>query len=122
MTTLNFDSFTEEQMEDYYDHIDSLWDHRKAQNSRKALASMFIFHVLLEFSDDMHHLSHADIIRYLKKYPYELELERKAVARHIGALFNEGLVLTDETGSWVSDFCPNQIFERAYAKRLPDCA
>ena len=122
MVVMNFDNYTDEQMDDYHDYLDGLWDHIKASNSRKTLAPMFIYLVLKEYSDDLHHLSNADIRKYLERNPYELTLERKAIARTLGVLFNEGVIFMDKTGSWVSDSCPNDLFERPRVKRYGRCA
>ena len=71
-------------------------------NSRKSLAPLFVYLILKEHSDAEHHLKQQEILSHLRKYPYEIELERKALSRIIHNLADSQLkICTDaKEGSW----------------------
>lgn len=71
-------------------------------NSRKSLAPLFVYLILKEHSDAEHHLKQQEILSHLRKYPYEIELERKALSRIVHNLADSQLkICTDaKEGSW----------------------
>lgn len=55
----------------------------------KALASLFVLNVLREYSDELHPLRQQDIIDKIEAQ-YDVQLERKAIARHLTNLETVG--------------------------------
>ncbi len=78
----------------------------KTANSRRSLGLLYIYRIILKHSDDGHHLKNEEIRKLLENPPYSLKLERKAVARNIGLLHNEGFIFNDRTGSWCTESYP----------------
>jgi len=62
----------------------------KAMNSRKSIAPVHIYNIIVENTSPDHHMSQAELSSILYK-KYELDVERKALARHIHTLEDEGL-------------------------------
>ena len=93
----------------YFDRLERLSDdfdddafRPQRMNSRKSLAPLFVYLILKEHSDAEHHLKQQEILTHLCKYPYEIELERKALSRIIHNLADSQLkICTDaKEGSW----------------------
>ncbi len=97
----DFEKMTEEEVEDLYDEIYS----RKKVNKRKSLAPLFIYLILTEESSEDRHLSQDEIADRLRKMPYEIELERKAIGRIIHNLVDSGLGIYSLRGygTWHSE-------------------
>ena len=90
----------EDYIEDYFDceddedrlsdeELDELYRPKKAL-SRKSMISLFIYKFLVENSSPDHCYSHKEIGEKLLQYPYEIKVERKAVARAIHGLEDTG--------------------------------
>ncbi len=93
----------------YFDRLERMSDELdddafrpQKMNSRKSLAPLFVYLILKEHSDAGHHLRQQEILQYLREYPYEIELERKALSRIIHNLADSQLqICTDaKDGSW----------------------
>lgn len=93
----------------YFDRLERLSDdfdddafRPQRMNSRKSLAPLFVYLILKEHSDAEHHLKQQEILSHLRKYPYEIELERKALSRIVHNLADSQLkICTDaKEGSW----------------------
>ena len=85
---------TEEELDEYY--------RPKKTNSRKSMAPLFVYLILIKHSDCSRHLRQQDILRLLEKNPYEIRMERKALSRIIHNLIDSQLsVYSDKTGVWI---------------------
>lgn len=91
-----FDNMTDEE-------IDERYRPRKA-NQNKTMAPLFIYLILKEHSNWNCRLTQKEIIEYLYN-KYEIELERKAVSRHLESLIDADLNIwtQDRTGYWYSE-------------------
>lgn len=88
-----------ENMED--EELDELFRPQKS-NTRKSLAPLFIFEVINKYSNPDKHLRHQEILDLLKKYPYEISLERKALGRIIHNLTDSQYgIYSDKSGVWM---------------------
>ena len=92
---LDYEKMTEDEVEDFFDELYSL----KKVNKRKSLAPLFIYLILKEESSEEKHLSQEDIADRLRRMPYEIELERKAIGRIIHNLVDSGLGIYRGAGS-----------------------
>ncbi len=93
--------FTQTVDDDCDEVFDDLYRPKKA-NSRKSMIPLFVYLILKEHSNPAKHLRQKEIIEILKKYPYEISVERKAIGRTIHNLEDSGLfVYSDDTGTWV---------------------
>ncbi len=90
-----FDDFDEDELSD--EELDELYRPRKC-NSRKSLAPLFVYKILEEMSSDGRHMSQNEILAELKKYPYEIELERKALSRVLHGLMDMGFGIIGKKG------------------------
>lgn len=92
---IDFENMTDEEIDEYY--------RPKKANSRKSLAPLFIYLILQEHSSAEKHLSHNEIARHLRDYPYEIEIERKAIGRIIHNLEDSGLGIfsLQGMGTWL---------------------
>jgi hypothetical protein len=70
--------------------VDSAYRPMKT-NSRKSLAPLFVYLILKEMSGPDRHMTQAEILKALSAYPFEVELERKALSRIIHNLTDSGL-------------------------------
>ena len=71
-------------------------------NSRKSLAPLFVYFILKKYSSSTKHLRQKEILDYLKQYPYEITVERKALSRIIHNLLDSGLfIYSDKKGTWM---------------------
>lgn len=84
------------------EELDEIYRSKKS-NSVKSLAPLFIYSILKEKTNSKKHIRLNEIETELKKYPYELVLERKAVSRTVHNLVNSPhfYVYQDKTGVWV---------------------
>ena len=92
-----------EQMEQMSEEeLDELCRPQKT-NTRKSLAPLFIYEILLKNSDSKNHMRQEDIRKKLFEYPYEISLERKAVGRIIHNLVDsmQYSIYQDKTGVWI---------------------
>ena len=83
------------------DELDELYRPRK-MNSRKSLTPLFVYMILMEHSSVDHPLRQKEILDYLREYPYEIVIERKALSRIIHNLTDSGLKIHSDakTGVW----------------------
>ena len=90
-----FEALSDEEMDEYY--------RRKKTNSRKSLLPLFIYLILQKHSSPSHPLQQNDIIRLLAAYPYEIQVERKAVSRALHGLEDSLLGIHSEprVGVWM---------------------
>lgn len=81
--------------------LDQLYKRQKT-NTRKSMAPLFIYLVLKEYSSPQKPLKQQEIINILKKYPYEIFIERKAVSRIIHNLVDSDLNIYSNAkiGTW----------------------
>ncbi|MBR6766271.1 MAG: hypothetical protein IKM06_07285 [Clostridia bacterium] len=92
-----------EQMENMTDEeLDELFRPQKS-NTRKSLAPLFVYDILMKCSDSKRHLRQNEILLALSKYPYEISLERKALSRIIHNLADSSqyAVFQDRSGVWI---------------------
>jgi len=77
----------------------------KKMNSRKSLTPLFIYQILTKNSTPEKHISQAEIIDLLSRYPYEIRIERKAVGRALHLLADAGLgvISTTRDGAWYDE-------------------
>ena len=101
---LDYEKMTEDEIEDFYDELYSY----KKVNKRKSLAPLFIYLILIEESSEEKHLSQDEIADRLRRMPYEIELERKAIGRIIHNLVDSGLGIYSVRGygTWHSENVP----------------
>lgn len=90
----------EEDMDE--EELDEIYRSKKS-NSVKSLAPLFIYTILKEKTNSKKHIRLNEIESELKKYPYELTLERKAVSRTVHNLVDspQFAVFQDKTGVWI---------------------
>ena len=90
----NWSVITEEDLfEDEYDDFDEEEDQSailKGMNKRKTMAPVHVYRILVARTNPEHHMSQAEISRILES-KYDIKVERKAVARAIHTLCDEGL-------------------------------
>ena len=81
--------------------VDSAYRPMKT-NSRKSLAPLFVYLILKEMSGPDRHMTQAEILKALSAYPFEVELERKALSRIIHNLTDSGLGIRSaaRAGAW----------------------
>lgn len=84
------------------EELDELYRPQKT-NTRKSLAPLFVYEIILKNSDSKNHLRQNDILSKLCEYPYEISLERKALSRIIHNLSDspQYAVFQDKTGVWI---------------------
>ena len=71
-------------------------------NSRKSLAPLFVYLILKKYSSSTKHLRQQEILDYLKQYPFEITVERKALSRIIHNLLDSKLfIYSDKSGTWL---------------------
>ncbi len=90
MKTIDYDKFenmTDEEEEAFWDE----YYRKKPCNQNKSLAPLYIYLILKQNSSFDHPLKQKDIQKMLAEHPYEVTLERKAVARIINSLCDAGL-------------------------------
>lgn len=75
---------------------------RKKSNSRKNLIALFVYKILTEETDRNKHVSQKELAKRLEEYPYEIKIERKALARCVHNLEDEGLGIRSDKryGCW----------------------
>ncbi len=95
---IDYETMSEEEIERIYDELYSY----KKVNNRKSLAPLFIYLILKEESSSEKHLSQNDIAERLRKIPYEITLERKAIGRIIHNLADSqlGIYSLKGYGTW----------------------
>ena len=73
----------------------------KAMNSRKSIAPVHIYRILVEKTSPECHMTQTELSNILNK-KYEIQVERKALARHIHTLEDEGLGIrsSQKKGVW----------------------
>ena len=84
------------------EQVDRLFAEKKT-NSLKSLAPLFVYLILQEHSDKHRHLTHRQIRDYLAEYPYEIDLERKALGRciHLLTAIDRGIYSDPRYGTWL---------------------
>lgn len=89
---------------DYYE--DDLFDDQpKKTNRRKSLAPLLIYLALKEHSSPNQILRQQDIIDLLRERPYEIELERKSLSRHLHSLIDSQIgIHSDRRGFWFEEY------------------
>lgn len=94
LTWDEYDELTEEEIDEYY--------RPKKKNNRKSLLPLFVYLILQKHSNEGHPLQQQEIIELLATYPYEIQVERKAVGRVIHSLEDSGLGIYSEhkVGAW----------------------
>lgn len=88
---------------DYDDEEEEEYGSSKKTNSRKSLAPLYVYQILVLNSNRVKRLTQQNIIDRLDKYPYELSLERKAVGRILHLLEEEDgldICVDKTTGAW----------------------
>lgn len=87
------------------DELDELFKPRKT-NNRKSMAPLFVYLILKEKTNVKKHFRQQEILEELKKYPYEISIERKALSRIVHNLMDSQLsVMSDKTGVWFEKDC-----------------
>ncbi len=99
----DLDGMTDEEIDELYRPIKS--------NGRKSLASLFIYLVLKEHTDEDHHFTIEEVREYLAE-DYELNLDRKTVSKYVHGLANE-----DRTFIWDSRNKRDGVW---YSEKLPE--
>lgn len=94
MTYEEYEELTEEEIDEYY--------RPQKTNNRKSLLPLFVYLVLKKYSSPEKPLKQQEIIYYLTRSPYEINVERKAVGRVIHALVDSdlGIVSEHKVGTW----------------------
>ena len=94
----DYDLFNDE--EEDYEATDYLYRPLK-QNSRKSLAPVFVYLILVNYSGPDHHISQKGLINLLERR-YEITIERKALGRIIHGLADSGLGIffSKRDGCW----------------------
>ncbi len=84
------------------EELDTLFRPRK-ENKRKSMAPLFVYLILKEHSSPEKPMRQSDILKKLRGYPYEIQLERKALSRILHGLADSQLTVYTEPkfGSWV---------------------
>ncbi len=103
MNTDTDDNWTDEKDEDYSDYLEEISGELRTANDRKGLGALYILDICKKYGDGNKHPTNAEIRKILSDYPYDLGLERQAVARTLGLLRNEGLIPCDRTAAGHSD-------------------
>ncbi len=99
---INYDNMSDEE-------IDELYRPQKS-NSRRSLAPLFIYAIIVGNSSEEKHLSQQDIIDLLAT-DYEIYMERKAVGRILHTLVGDGLIKSyPKYGAWYDESC-NQLLK-----------
>ncbi len=101
MKTIDYDmleDMTEEEEEAFWDE----YYKQKTCNKNKSLAPLYIYLILKQHSSSDRPLKQKDIQKMLAGNPYEVTLERKAVARIINSLCDAGLgIQKTDDGVWM---------------------
>ncbi len=73
----------------------------KSMNSRKTIAPILIYKILVDITSDEHHISQKELGAILLK-KYELNMDRRTLMRQIHTLCDEGLGICCSTkgGVW----------------------
>lgn len=89
------DAMSDEELDEIY--------RTKKTNSVKSLAPLFIYTILKEKTNSKKHMRINEIEAELKKYPYEVVMERKAISRIVHNLVDSPRfgVCQDKTGIWI---------------------
>lgn len=73
----------------------------KKMNDRRTLATMYVYDILKSNTTSYRRMTHNELIGQLEQYPYELDIERKALGRIINLLESEHIgIHTSGSGSW----------------------
>ncbi len=82
--------------------IDTVLSEPKKMNSRKSLAPLFVYRILRQHSSPARHLTQKAILDHLRKDPYEITLDRKALSRIIHGLEDSqlGVCSWGNGGTW----------------------
>ncbi len=81
------------------DGVDTGLYDRKAMNSRKNMATLFVYLILRRYSSPQRHLTQKAILDLLAHKPFEITMERKALSRAIHTLEDSELGIR----SWRND-------------------
>lgn len=88
-----FEMMTEEELDEFF--------RPRKTNNRKSMAPLFVYLILKEKTNVKSHLRQQEILEELKKYPYEISIERKALSRIIHNLMDSQLhIKSDKNGTW----------------------
>lgn len=102
---VDFETMTDEEIDEFY--------RPKKMNSRKTLVPLFVYLILKEHSNPEKHLTQNEIMKYLKRAPYEISIERKSLGRTIHLLADSliGIYSSSGSGTWLdSEFIPDDDF------------
>ena len=99
----DLDRMTDEEIDELYRPIKS--------NSRKSLASLFIYLILKEHTDEDHHYTIEEVRQRLAE-DYELDIDRKTISRYVHGLANE-----DRTYIWDSKNKRDGVW---YSEKVPE--
>ena len=74
----------------------------KKANNRKTLAPLYVHMILMECTNRQKHLTYQEILDRLAGFPYEVEIERKALGRILHLLEEEDFlgVVNTRKGTW----------------------
>lgn len=97
-----------DELEDFFDFSDeeSDEDYRPMKtNKRKSMAPLFVYLLLKKCSNKNSPLRQQQIINMLKKYPFEISIERKALSRIIHNLADSDLDIhtSPKRGTWYEE-------------------
>lgn len=99
------DLYEDDELEELSDEeLDELYRPKKS-NSRKSLAPLFVYKILKEETNRDRHVTQKEIAARLAEYPYEITIERKALARVIHNLEDTGFGITSKpkAGYWYDE-------------------
>ena len=90
---VDFENLTDEEIDEFY--------RPQKSNSRKSLAPLYVYLILVNHSGPDRHLTQNEITSRLSS-DYEIELERKALSRIIHTLSGEGIGICNaaKSGAW----------------------
>lgn len=91
---VDFSELSEEEIDELY--------RPQQTNSRKSLAPLFVYLILQQRSTPEHPLRQQEILKLLQHGPYEINIERKSLSRHVHALTDCGLGIYSDSdiGVW----------------------
>lgn len=95
---VDFDDFEEEDaLSD--EELDEMYRPKK-MNNRKSLLPLFVYKIME--GKEGYHFSQSELIERLADYPYEINVERKALSRVLHGLADSGMGImsTSKRGCW----------------------
>lgn len=91
---------------------------RKSMNSRKTLLPLYIYMILCNESNENHRLTGEDLRNRLMQSPYDLTVERKALARTLNLLADSDLGIIKPEKKGGGYYCSERMVAVPYADDL----